>query len=453
MSEQPRPADIGIVGIEVYFPRYAVSQKALEKFDGVPAGKYTIGLGQENMAFVGDREDINSICLTVTKSLLEKYNVDPKSIGFLAVGTETIIDKSKAVKTTLMDLFAESGNFDIEGIDLKNACYGGTAALLHAFAWLESSAWDGRLGLVVAADIAVYAAGNARPTGGCGAVAILVGPDAPLALEPTLRATHMENVYDFYKPAPTSEYPVVDGKLSIECYLRAVDNCYDRFGKKYQQKTGKQFCLDGADYFIFHSPYNKLVQKSLARLMLNDFLKSVGSTDYSDVQQFKNLKLTETYFNANVERAFLKKSVSVYKKKVNASTILPRQLGNNYCGSVYSGLQSLISFAEDDLIGKRIVLFSYGSGLTASMFSFIVRDSVKHFAEKVNLAGKLSSRIFVKPSDFVKTLELREERYLTENYEPIDSIDDLAPGTYYLTKVDKKNRRFYERKPLISSKL
>ena len=56
-----------------------------------------------------------------------------------------------------------------------NACYGGTAALFNAVNWVESRAWDGRLALVVAADIAMYAEGPARPSGGCGAVALLVG--------------------------------------------------------------------------------------------------------------------------------------------------------------------------------------------------------------------------------------------------------------------------------------
>jgi len=41
----------------------------------------------------------------------------------------------------------------------------------------------GRYALVVAGDIAVYASGSARPTGGAGAVAMLVGPNAPLALD------------------------------------------------------------------------------------------------------------------------------------------------------------------------------------------------------------------------------------------------------------------------------
>lgn len=41
----------------------------------------------------------------------------------------------------------------------------------------------GRYALVVAGDIAVYATGSARPTGGAGAVAMLVGPNAPLAFD------------------------------------------------------------------------------------------------------------------------------------------------------------------------------------------------------------------------------------------------------------------------------
>ena len=35
----------------------------------------------------------------------------------------------------------------------------------------------------MAADIAVYASGNARCTGGVGAVAMLIGADAPLVME------------------------------------------------------------------------------------------------------------------------------------------------------------------------------------------------------------------------------------------------------------------------------
>lgn len=38
-------------------------------------------------------------------SLLEKYKIDPKQIGRLEVGSETVIDKSKSIKTFLMQIF------------------------------------------------------------------------------------------------------------------------------------------------------------------------------------------------------------------------------------------------------------------------------------------------------------------------------------------------------------
>lgn len=50
--------------IDVYFPHRCIAESDLEAFDGVSAGKYTIGLGVERMAFCDDREDINSFALT-----------------------------------------------------------------------------------------------------------------------------------------------------------------------------------------------------------------------------------------------------------------------------------------------------------------------------------------------------------------------------------------------------
>ena len=50
-----------------------------------------------------------------------------------------------------MQRFEEVENFDVEGVDNKNACYGGTQALMNTINWVESSSWDGRLGIVICA--------------------------------------------------------------------------------------------------------------------------------------------------------------------------------------------------------------------------------------------------------------------------------------------------------------
>ena len=158
------------------------------------------------MSFVNDREDINSITLTCVNNLLIKNNISRSMIGRVEVGTETILDKSKSVKTVLMTLF--EGNNDIEGVSSINACYGGTNALFNSFNWIELQAWDGRLAIVAMTDIAVYKKGPARPTGGAGCICLLVGPDAPITIEP-VRSTYMDNQYDFYKPDPSKLITIV----------------------------------------------------------------------------------------------------------------------------------------------------------------------------------------------------------------------------------------------------
>ena len=50
-----------------------------------------------------------------------------------------------------------------------------------------------------------------------------------------VRSIYMQHAYDFYKPHMDSEYPVVDGKLSVKCYLHALDKCYQNYTEKATQ--------------------------------------------------------------------------------------------------------------------------------------------------------------------------------------------------------------------------
>ncbi|XP_076140558.1 hydroxymethylglutaryl-CoA synthase, cytoplasmic isoform X1 [Alosa pseudoharengus] len=462
-GEATWPKDVGVIALEVYIPSQYVEQSELEQFDGVSAGKYTIGLGQARMGFCSDREDINSLCMTVVQRLMERNCLSYDCIGRLEVGTETIIDKSKSVKSVLMQLFEESGNTDVEGIDTTNACYGGTAALFNAVNWVESSSWDGRYALVVAGDIAVYATGGARPTGGAGAVAMLVGPNAPLAFDRGLRGTHMQHAYDFYKPDMVSEYPVVDGKLSIQCYLSALDRCYSVYRNKIHaqwQREGvdKRFSLADFDYMVFHSPYCKLVQKSLARLLLDDFLShpnpNTESGLYSGLEAFRDVKPEDTYFDRDVEKAFLKASGEMFEQKTKDSLLVSNQNGNMYTPSVYGCLASVIAQrTPQQLAGQRIGVFSYGSGFAATLYSIrVTQDATpgsaldKLVASLSDLQARLDSRKKVSPAVFAENMKLREETHHLASYTPQGSVDELFPGTWYLTHVDEKHRRQYSRR-------
>lgn len=453
------PENIGILAIELIFPSQYVCQTELEQYDGASAGKYTIGLGQSRMGFCTDREDINSLCLTVVSKLLERNGIAHSQIGRLEVGTETIIDKSKSVKSVLMQLFEPHGVTDVEGIDTTNACYGGTAALFNAINWVESSYWDGRLALVVCGDIAVYAKGSARPTGGAGAVAMLVGPNAPIVFDRGLRASHMKHAYDFYKPDLSSEYPTVDGQLSIQCYLSALDKCYQLYREKFDKlhpNASTGINLNSFDAFLFHTPFCKLVQKSLARLGFNDFLQTSPEKRAilypAEFDAFAKLKLEDTYTNRDVEKAFMTHCKEVFDTKTKRSLLLANQVGNMYTPSVYSGLVSyLISGEASELANRKIALFSYGSGLASTLYSVTTTDNVNHLRtvtdKLAHLKPLLEQREKVAPENFTKLMEVREHNNHKAPYEPSGPIDVLFPGTYYLKSIDHMHRRAYERVP------
>ena len=67
--------DVGIRAMELYVPNYYVDQSELEVHDKVSSGKYTVGLGQKQMGFVGDNEDVNSLCLTVVHRLFKRQGL------------------------------------------------------------------------------------------------------------------------------------------------------------------------------------------------------------------------------------------------------------------------------------------------------------------------------------------------------------------------------------------
>src|SRR5579871_1414388 len=88
-----------------------------------------------------------------------------------------------------------------------------------------------------------------------------------------LVGTHMQHVYDFYKPDLTSKYPIVDGHFSIRCYIRALDSCYRHYNAKYDKCTkatngtvngtpkDEPTGIDRFGYIAFHTPTCKVVQK------------------------------------------------------------------------------------------------------------------------------------------------------------------------------------------------
>lgn len=64
-----------------------------------------------------------------------------------------------------------------------------------------------------------------------------------------------------------------------------------------------------------------------------------------------------------------------------------------------------------------------------------------------DVPARLKARKVLSPPDFEAVMKLREETHHKSSYEPVSSLSDLTPGTYYLTLVDDMFRRTYARVP------
>lgn len=242
----------------------------------------------------------------------------------------------------------------------------------------------------------------------------------------------MANTYDFYKPKLDSEYPEVDGPLSITSYLTSLDNAYSRFREKtakaYKCKTGlgisnseasdeskkdskSIFTLDSVDYPVFHSPYGKLVQKGHARLLYNDFLSAPDSPKFAtlpDADALLKLSPKAALSDKGLEKTFIALAGAQHKTAVLPSMHCAKRCGNMYTASLYGGLASLISaVAPEQLRGKRVSMFAYGSGSAASFYTIRVKGDTSEIREKMDLLNRLASMKVVPCQEYVDSLKVR----------------------------------------------
>lgn len=263
----------------------------------------------------------------------------------------------------------------------------------------------------------------------------------------------MDHVYDFYKPDMSSEYPEVDAPLSIRCYLSSLDACYAKYRSKAAAKGAAPVSLDSFQGVLFHTPYCKLVQKSLARLALNDYVslsKEQKSAACPELEKFSEVSLVKSYFDRDVEKAFLAHSKVSFETKTLPSLLVATNVGNMYTPSLYGGLVSyLVSSPPDTLAGQQVALFSYGSGLASSFYTVrLATDSAKLsplLSCLSDVKSRLESRRKMSPEDFVSTLAVREKAVHAAPYSPQGETETMFPGTWYLQSIDEKHRRQYAR--------
>ena len=324
---------VGIDLLNFQTSHYFLDLATLAQERGTAVDKYRTGLGQERMSVPPPDEDVVTFAASAALPLLEKTN--PADIELLLFGTESGVDQSKAAAMFVHGLLGLPKR--CRAVEIKEACYAATAGLQLALAWVQQH--PTKKALVLGADIARYDLGSpGEPTQGCGAVAMLISTEPRLlALDPET-GFHAENVMDFWRPNYRTE-ALVDGKYSTLVYLSTLVDSW----RQYKALSGRG--LGDLARSCFHLPFTRLAEKAFVRICREE-------------------KIPEP-------------SPEEIHRRVGASLLYNRQTGNTYAASLYEGLASLLDNDPEDLSGKRISLFSYGSGCMAEFYSGVVQSSYR----------------------------------------------------------------------------
>lgn len=319
---------IGIDQISFYTSQYFLDLKTLAEARGTDPEKFYTGIGQEKMGIPPPDEDIVSMAASAAFRLKEQGALD--GVENLLFATESGIDQSKAAGMFVHGVLGLPERCRV--VELKQACYSATAALRMAMG-LVAMRPQSKV-LVIASDVARYELGSpGESTQGCGAVAFTVaaGPRL-LAMDPEA-GFYADDVMDFWRPNYLSE-ALVDGKYSTLVYIKALQESW----RQYTAESGRS--LDDFARFCYHIPFTRMAAKA-------------------------HQKLARGISDEELERV------------IGESLIYSRQAGNCYSASLYVGLCSLLDHAAEDLGGKRIGLYSYGSGCVGEFFSGTVQKGYR----------------------------------------------------------------------------
>ncbi|MBA1394670.1 hydroxymethylglutaryl-CoA synthase, partial [Lactobacillus sp. XV13L] len=165
-------------------------------------------------------QDIVSMAANAAEAILTLE--DRQNLGLVIVATESGVDQSKAAALFVQDLLQINPN--IRALEIKEACYGATAALqmAHDFVQLHPQ----QKALVIASDIARYGLNTAgEVTQGAGAVAMLVSEQPHILALESLAFYQSQNAGDFWRPN-YSQQAFARGKYSEELYLQMFSQIY-----------------------------------------------------------------------------------------------------------------------------------------------------------------------------------------------------------------------------------
>jgi hydroxymethylglutaryl-CoA synthase len=468
-----RPHLSGLSGLSVYVPPLRVRLEDWCQWHNQPWGKIQAVVGR-TFRMAARHESVYTMAANAVLRLIEQNDLDPRSVGYLALGTESSTDNSAGaviVKGLVDRALAALGRptlpRSVEVPELKHACLGGVYAMKGAARYLATDG-AGKLAIVVSGDIAEYARGSSgEQTQGAGAVAMLLESE-PRLLALDLANTGSSSDYrggDFRKPVRRHfmdsyqpgaqrlhDFPVFNGRYSTYCYLEATIRAADEVSQKLGVATPTLF--EEVEAIFFHRPYHHMPVQALAALMVWGLAKDEASlprfralceTAKADpAAVFHEIKRAIDFCGrfdsgaanddpypvfTEVTKAYRDSAAfkDLVARKLSLGSDGMKDLGNLYTAAMPAWIASGLEDAQaqkKSLAGKRVLLFGYGSGDAAEVIPATVCEGWEAAAARIGFRSALDHAI-----------DLRREQY--EALHDGEPVPGLAYTPHHEVVIDR----------------
>lgn len=438
----PRSSLPGVSGLSLCVPSYRVQLGAWSQWVGAKPDKVEAVVGR-SFRVCTPGQSIYTIAASAVLDLVERYDVDPRDIGFLGFGTESSTDNAAGavvLRGMLDDALRSQGRPTLsracEVPEFKHACLGGVYGMKAAARYLSADG-RGRRAIVVSADIAEYERGSTgEQTQGAGAVAMLLDAE-PALFELDLAHSGSASAYrgiDFRKPFARHrvqgyatqtqrlhDFPVFNGKYSTVCYIdatvHALDNMFERLG------GSRQAFFERVAAVVCHRPYQHMPQQAMAAALVWSMARDPEGhaalrklcqgaeldADRVLAQIEANHDLFTTVLEEGVEadpyqdamaavRAFRKAPEfnRFLTEKMSLGDDIVRDLGNLYTAALPAWIGAALEDAHErgiELAEKTILAMGYGSGDAAESIPLRVVPTWRDAASKLGFRKALDGAL------------------------------------------------------------
>lgn len=440
---------IGISGFAVYTPAYRVWLEDWCDWTGQPWDKIREVVGR-SFRVRGPEHSVYTMAATAVMRLIDQYDIDPRRVKFLGLGTESSGDNSAGaiiIKGMVDQALEASGRPPIsrscEVPEFKHACLGGVYGMKGAIRHLALDG-AGSQAIVVCADIAEYARGSSgEPTQGAGAVAMLLEENPKLAVVDLINSGSASDyrIMDFRKPMlrfkgqslegthHVQDFPVFNGKYSTTCY---VDETLHALRDMYEKRE-----LQPADYHrslkhvFMHRPYRRMPEtgwavsylfalgqgsdadreelagySEQAGIDIRDVLAEMGAQPaVAELAHPERLQDEAYPLTMALSRAFRKSKAyeTAIARPLGLGSDAMQDLGNLYTAAlsawIAAGFEQALT--DDSLAaGDEILTLGYGSGDAAEVIPFFVADGWREAAARIRFADNMKPAVDIDQAQY-----------------------------------------------------